>query len=235
MGYLPIFVELGGRPCIVIGGCESAAAKARVLLEAGAIVTILSPDICDGLRLQATKGKVRHVAREYQYGDLRGSSLAYVASANREIVQQAAREARELGIPLNVADDPRSSSFISPASFRRGDLQVAISSSGASPAIARMMRERLEQQIGAEYAVLLEIMRRAREFLQLREPDRTERSRILNALAETLLNSVKKLDHELIEQTLILQVGAGMAELGFDREKLSYGTEQRYAATVTQR
>jgi siroheme synthase-like protein len=219
MGYLPIFLDLGGRPCIVIGGGDSAAPKVAALLKAGAIVTIISPDLCDEIRSQATLGKALHLAREYQYGDLRGNSIVYVAAANYEIVSSVAREARELGIPLNVVDNPEFSSFISPATFRRGDLQVAISTSGASPAIARILRERLEQEIGSEYAVLLEIMRQARKFLRLREPNEAARSGVLNSLAETLLCSVKGLDYELIDQTLKRYLHADLAELGFNRRK----------------
>jgi siroheme synthase-like protein len=216
VGYLPIFFDLGGRPCIVIGGGEFADAKVRVLLEAGAVVTVVSRDATDGIKLQVAGGKVRCLEREYEYGDLRGHALAYVAAGHPEVARAAAREARELGIPLNVADSPEASTFISSATFRRGDLQIAISTGGSSPAVAGMMRQRLERQIGPEYALLLEIMRRARHFLRDREPDQGARACILKSLAAALLDSVQRLDYPLIDEALRLHLHADAAELGLD-------------------
>jgi siroheme synthase-like protein len=217
MGYLPIFLDLGGRLCLVIGGGDFAEAKVRALLDAGAIITIVSREATDGIKLQAAGGKVHHLAREYEYGDLRGKSLAYVATENSEIARAAAKEARELGIPLNVVDNPESSTFISPATFRRGDLQIAISTGGSSPAVASMLRHRLEQQIGPGYALVLEIMRRTRQFLRNREADQRTRAFILKSLAGALLDSVETLDNALIDEALRLHLDVGMAELGLAR------------------
>jgi len=213
MGYLPIFLDVGGRPCLVVGDGEFAEAKVRALIDAGAIVTVISREASDGLKLQASGGKLRYLEREYEYGDLRGNSLAYVATDDPEVARCAIREARELGIPLNLVDNPESSTFISPASFKRGDLQIAISTSGSSPAVARMLRDRLEREIGPGYALLLKIMRRARQFLRNREKDQRVRGCILKSLAEALLHSVETLDNALIDETLRLHLHADMAEL----------------------
>jgi siroheme synthase-like protein len=219
MGYLPIFLEVGGRPCLVIGGGDFAEARVRALLDAGAIVTVIGREANDGIKLQAEGGKVRHIARDYEYGDLRGKSLAYVATDSSEIARFAAQEARELGIPLNVADKPESSTFISPATFKRGDLQIAISTGGSSPAVARMLRQRLEQQIGPGYALVLEIMRQARQFLRNREADQRTRAFVLKSLAGALLDSAETLDNTLIDEALRLHLHTTMAELGlYSRE-----------------
>jgi siroheme synthase-like protein len=220
MGYLPIFLDVSRRPCLVIGGSEFAEAKVRVLLDAGAAVTVVSREASDGIKLQAANGKIRYVAREYEYGDLRGVALVYVAAKNPEITRCAAREAQELGIPLNVVDNPESSTFISPATFKRGDLQIAISTSGSSPAIARMLRQRLEQQIGSGYALVLDIMRRARHFLRSREVDQRARAFVLKSLARALLDLAATLDNTLIDEALRLHLGVGMVELGLDTQKL---------------
>lgn len=216
MGYLPIFLDVRERQCIVIGDGESAEAKVRLLLDAGAIVTVVSRDPGREIRSRAAAGELRHSAREYIYGDLRGNLLAYVTVASKEIVCRVADEARELGIPLNVVDQPEYSTFISPATFSRGDLRIAISTSGSSPALARMLRERLEQQIGPGYGSILEIMRRARQFLRRREPDQRVRTRILKSLAASLMDSVEMLDYERIQQLLRLHLKSGVAELGLD-------------------
>jgi precorrin-2 dehydrogenase len=220
MGYLPIFLDVDRRRCLVIGSGKLAEAKVRALLEADALVTVVSHQASDAIKFQAAGGKIRHIAREYEYGDLRGAALVYVATSNPEIVRCIAQEARELGIPLNIADNPASSTFISPATFKRGDLQIAISTGGSSPAMARMLRERLEQQFGPGYALMLAIMRRARHFLRSREADQSARALILKSLAQALLDLAETPDNTLIDEALRLHLGADMAELGFDMQKL---------------
>jgi precorrin-2 dehydrogenase/sirohydrochlorin ferrochelatase len=216
MGYLPIFVDLRGRQCIVIGGGDSAEAKVRALLDAGAIVTVVSRDAANEIKSRAAAGEISYLAREYERGDLHGKWLAYIANTSDEVVRHAADEARELGILLNVVDDPQSSIFISPAILRRGDLQIAITTGGSSPAIAQMLRQRLEQWIGPEYGPVLEIMRRARQFLRPREPDQHVRAKVMKSLAAALLDSVERLDQQHVDQVLRLHLNADMAELGLD-------------------
>lgn len=224
MGYLPIFLDVGERPCIVIGGSELAEAKIRALLDAGAIVTVISSEASDWIKLQVAAGKICYIAREYEHGDLRGNALAYIATDSLEVARCAVDEARELGIPLNVIDNPESSTFISPATFRRGDLQIAISTGGASPAVARMIRQGLEAQIGPEYSLMLDVMRRARRFLRNREPNQRARARILRSLARTLLDSVRGLDYLVIDEALKLHLNAGMADLGLQKNGGPTGT-----------
>jgi precorrin-2 dehydrogenase / sirohydrochlorin ferrochelatase len=231
MGYLPIFLDLGRRPCLVIGGGEFAEAKVRALVDAGAIVTVVSREATDVIKLLAAGGEVRHLAREYHYGDLRGNTIVYVATENHEVVHCAVREARELGILLNVVDNPECSTFISPAAFKRGDLQIAISTSGSSPAVARMLRQRLEQQIGPGYAFVLEIMRRARQFLRKSEANQRARACILKSLAGALLDSIETLDYSLIDEALRLHVHASLAELGLDRRDGAERTGPASAST----
>jgi precorrin-2 dehydrogenase / sirohydrochlorin ferrochelatase len=219
MGYLPIFLDVGGRPCVVIGGGELAEARMRALLDAGANVTVVSREATNGIKFQAAGGKVRNLGRDYEYGDLRGKSLVYVATDNSDIARRVAREARELGIPLNVVDDPESSTFISPAIIKRGDLQIAISTGGSSPAVARLLRQRLERQLGAGYASVLEIMRRARHFLRSHEADQRTRADILKSLARSLLDSIETLDETQIDEALRLHLHASLTELGLDEPK----------------
>jgi precorrin-2 dehydrogenase/sirohydrochlorin ferrochelatase len=213
MGYLPIFLDVAGRPCIVIGDGEVAEGKVRALIEAGANVTVVSAAASAALTNVADKGELRHVPREYEYGDLHGNYLAYVASRDPETARRAAEEARELGILINIADNPERSNFISPAIVKSGDLQIAISTSGASPAVARKLREQMQQRFGPEYAFLLEIMRRARRYLRRHQADQRERARRLNALAVTLLGSVDALDDAHIDEALNRHLEVGMEEL----------------------
>ncbi len=200
----------------MIGAGESIEDKVRRLLDAGALVTVISREPNDGIKMLAAAGEIHHFAREYRYGDLHGNLLAYIGGCNAEMTAQAVSEAREVGVPLNVVDQPECSSFISPATFRRGDLQIAISTSGSSPAVAGMIRRRLEQQIGPPYALILTIMRRARQFLRLHEPEQAARADKLKVLAAALLDSVEQLDHLQIEHLLRLHLNAESGELGVD-------------------
>lgn len=218
MGYLPIFLDVAGRQCVVIGGGPSAEVRIRALVDAGAIVTVVSSERAAGISAGDEQGRVRRLSRDYQYGDLRGSSLVYITARDAELVNRAAAEAEELGTPLNVVDHPEASTFISPASFMRGELQIAISTGGASPSVARMIRQQLEQQFGPEYAMLLKVMRATRQFLRSRRSDPAERSRILQSLAADLLNSVGRLDYALVQQKLQVHLDAGITELGLEAE-----------------
>ncbi len=236
MGYLPIFLELGGRPCLVVGGGEAAERKVCALLGAGADVTVLSSVATASLTAMAGNGAIRHLNRSYQQGDVAGFALVHVASDDSIHNREIAAEARGLGIPVNVADARELSSFITPSVIRRGALQIAISTSGASPALARRLREQLESLFGPEYEVLLDVLRAARRHLYVHETERKERSAKLSALAASpdLREALGRCDLPAVDRILASHLGAGvgMAELGFGAVELysmiaEPGSEQR--------
>src|ERR1700686_2447178 len=171
MGYIPIFLDVTGRQCVVVGGGEVAARKVEALLEAGAHVTVVSPQLSPPLESMAARGLVTHIAREYQRGDIRGCVLVYAATDDPKLHRELAAEARALGIPVNVVDVPELCTFISPAVLNRGELQIAISTGGASPAFAARLRRELEDQFGTEYALTLEVLRAARRRPHAEEID----------------------------------------------------------------
>lgn len=220
MGYIPIFVEVAGKPCIVVGGGEVAERKVKALLEAGAAVTVVSPALDGALAAMARRGTVRHLARSYQRGDLRGFVLVYAATDDGALNRRLAVEADELGTPINVADAPELCTFLSPSVIRRGDLQIAVSTSGASPAMARRIREQLELLFGAEYAPALEILRAVRDRLQAAEADPAARAQKLSALAAStrLLESLRQGDHGAANAALAEHLGPAMTleALGLD-------------------
>ena len=148
MGYIPIFLDVTGRECVVVGGGEVAARKVEALLEAGARVTVVSPRLSPPLKALVARGLVTHIAREYERGDIRGCVLVYAATDDPKLHRELAAEARALGIPINVVDVPELCTFISPAVVNRGELQIAISTGGASPAFAARLRRALEDQFG---------------------------------------------------------------------------------------
>jgi precorrin-2 dehydrogenase / sirohydrochlorin ferrochelatase len=166
MGYYPIFLEMKDRRCVVIGGGAVAERKVEGLVAVGANVTVISPVITDGLRDLLTQGAIRHVAREYQASDRAGYDLVFVATDNSEINAAVFSEARSLRIWVNSADDPDHCDFILPAVIRRGDLTVAVSTGGASPAVARAIREELDEYFTADYARFIQIAGEVRRELR---------------------------------------------------------------------
>jgi len=151
-------MDLEGRRCVVVGGGEVANRKARKLLQARAEVVVISPEVRPGLESVA----VELSRRPYEDGDLEGAYLAFAATDSREVNAAVAREANAKNIPVNVADRPSEGSFAVPSVLRRGRMQVAVSTGGASPSLARSIKDELEGVFGAEWAGLVEELAIAR-------------------------------------------------------------------------
>ena len=166
MGYYPLFLEMDHRRCVVIGGGAVAERKVAGLVAAGADVTVISPALSDGLREPLATGAVRHVAHEYRSGDLAGFELVFVATDDAAVNSTVYRDARAHGIWVNCADDPPHCDFILPAVIRQGDLTVAVSTGGASPAAARAVREELEGYFTEDYARLVQVAAEVRAELK---------------------------------------------------------------------
>ena len=160
--YYPVFLNLQGRRCLVAGGGQVALRKVSALLEHGAGITVISPWLCAGLRKLSDDGRLKVINRAYRPGDIKGFHLAIVATSNRAVNLGAATEAKKRGVPVNVVDDPVLSDFIVPSIMRRGSLAIAVSTSGKSPALARKIRGRLEDEFGREYASLVLLLEQAR-------------------------------------------------------------------------
>jgi precorrin-2 dehydrogenase / sirohydrochlorin ferrochelatase len=219
MGYIPIFFDVTGRQCVVVGGGEVAARKVESLLEAGACLTVVSPRLSPSLQAAVARGLVTHIARDYAPGDIRGSVLVYAATDDPKLHRELAAEARTLGIPINVVDVPELCSFIAPAVVKRGALQIAISTGGASPAFAARIRRELEDRFGAEYALTLELMRAARRRLHAEEIAPAERMRRLTELANSALpDAIAAGDVAAVERILAAHLGegVGLEQLGID-------------------
>jgi precorrin-2 dehydrogenase / sirohydrochlorin ferrochelatase len=157
MKAYPVFFDLTQRPCVVIGGGAVAERKVAGLVEAGATVTVISPDLTPSLQQQVDNGVVECRARRYQSGDLSGFFLAFTATGDARVDTLIFAEGRATGVPVNSADDPARCDFFLPAVIRRGDLAIAVSTGGSSPALARVMREELHAMVGEDYTLLMEI------------------------------------------------------------------------------
>ncbi len=166
--YYPVFLNLTGKRCVIIGGGAIAEGKISRLKETGAQVTIISPDATPTIQKLAEKGVVEWTARKYQPGDLEGAFLGIAATDIRQVNQQIFQEAEELGVVLNVVDDPDLCAFIAPSIVERGPVTVAISTGGASPALARKLRETLAGSPALEWADLADVLSKARKEIKKR-------------------------------------------------------------------
>jgi len=175
MRYYPVYLDLRGRRCVVVGGGDVAERKVEGLLEAGAQVTVIAPEVAPRLRVWAEAGHILHIPRRYEAGDLAGAFLVISATDELVVNEQVWQEATARNIPVNVVDDPARCTFIAPAIVRRGDLTVAISTGGKAPALAVRLRQRLERALGDEYARFLELAGALRAPLAECYPDFEER------------------------------------------------------------
>jgi precorrin-2 dehydrogenase/sirohydrochlorin ferrochelatase len=166
--YYPVFLNVNGRSCVVVGGGQVARRKVEGLLECGASVTVVSPDLCPTLDELARQSKIEAVREPYRPGALRGAFIAIAAAGDNRINRAVAVEAKQAGIPVNVVDGVKGSDFIAPSCLRRGDITIAVSTAGASPALARKIRTRLEKDFGEEYASLAAVVEEVRAGLKRR-------------------------------------------------------------------
>ena len=166
MHYYPVFLALEGRRCVVIGGGVIAERKVAGLLAAGARVTVVSPRCTDGIRKQRDADEVRWLERRYQSGDLAGAFLAIAATNDPQANEAVAREAEERGTLLNVVDVTPLCNFIAPSIIRRGPVTLAISTGGATPALAKKIRIALEESESLAYADMAELAAEVRAELR---------------------------------------------------------------------
>ena len=164
--YYPAFIDVRGRRCVVIGGGRIGEEKVRKLLECDAGVVVISPEVNDGVRDLEHDGRVTWLRREYEPGDLAGTFLAIAATDDNAVNRQIAAEAEERNVLLNVVDVTHLCTFIAPSVVRRGEVTVATSTGGASPALARKFREELSRSRLLEYADLAPLLSEARTELK---------------------------------------------------------------------
>lgn len=169
MRYYPVFLDLSGKPVLVVGGGKIAHQKMENLLKAGAEVTVVSPELNEPMAALKAEGRFRHIEREYQHGDIEGYSIAFVATDDRSANEAINREGKERRVWVNAVDDPPYCDFIMPGIVQRGDLVIAISTSGRSPAMARKMREELSDFLTEEWVAMLELAAEVRAGLRERD------------------------------------------------------------------
>jgi uroporphyrin-III C-methyltransferase/precorrin-2 dehydrogenase/sirohydrochlorin ferrochelatase len=163
MEFLPVFFDIKGKPCAVIGGGDVAARKVAMLLNSGGSVTVVAPELCSTLKRQSESGSIQHIQSRFAPDHLHEAVIVIAATDDRNVNKQVSEIANAYRLPVNVVDDPDHCSFIMPSVIDRSPVIVAISTGGSSPVLARLLRARLETLIPGTYgrlATLAEKFRR---------------------------------------------------------------------------
>jgi len=179
----PMFLKLEGRHCLVLGAGSVGEPKIRSLVDCGARVRVVAPSASEAVQAWASGGELMWLARTFEPADLDGVFLVVAATSSPEVNHAIYREAQARGILCNVVDDPPHCDFYYPAIVRRGQLQIAISTAGLSPALAQRIRKQLEEQFPPAYGTWLEDLGRQRESLFREGGDPAERRRFLHQIA----------------------------------------------------
>jgi precorrin-2 dehydrogenase/sirohydrochlorin ferrochelatase len=179
----PMFLKLAGRRCLVVGAGAVATSKIVSLLEADARVRVVAPEATPEVRSWAESNKIGWRQRRFQPDDLEGMFLVVAATSSAQVHEQIFEESQRRGVLCNVVDVPELCDFYYPAVVQRGALQIAVSTSGQSPALAQRLRKELEEQFGPEYEAWVEQLGQARDKLQSERVDPEERKRLLHEQA----------------------------------------------------
>lgn len=184
MSLFPIFLKLTGRPCVVIGAGHLAESKITSLRAADAAVTVIAPQASETIREQAAAGELAFLERHYKEGDLTGAFLVVAATDDPAVNRAVFAEATEKGVLCNAVDDPPFCDFYFPSVVRRGDLQIAISTAGNSPALAQQLRKELNEQLPLDLGEWLADLGNLRREVVAAEPLNESRRLLLHELAQ---------------------------------------------------
>ncbi len=202
--YYPINLNIQGKKCLIIGGGEVAYRKACSLKDAGAEVTVVCPEPCPEL----TKEKdITLLEKRYDESALDGAFLVIAATDDAEVNRNIFQDASKRNLLVNVVDCPELCSFIVPSSVVRGDLCISISTGGASPALAKRIREDLEKTYGHEYEHYLKLLSKMRNVAMSRVADPEKRRKILQRLAEPdIIELIKQHGPEGAESEMLKKI-----------------------------
>jgi precorrin-2 dehydrogenase / sirohydrochlorin ferrochelatase len=179
----PMFLKLEGRQCLVVGAGKVGEPKIGSLLETGARIRVVALDASPAVREWARVGKIEIELRAFSPDDVEGAFLAIVATNSRTLNERVYHEAQRRGVLCNVVDVPDLCDFFYPAVVRRGDLQIAISTSGQSPSLARNIRQQLEKQFGPGYAAWVAELGETRKRILASDLDQQRKLDLLHSLA----------------------------------------------------
>jgi precorrin-2 dehydrogenase/sirohydrochlorin ferrochelatase len=184
MKTYPLFALIDDRPCLVVGGGAVGERKVRDLMAAGARVTVVSRELTPGLAEMAAQGKIQAIRGDFSRHHLDGMFLVVGATDDQEVNRQVSGAAKNRGLLVNIVDAPDLCTFIVPAQVRRGPLTIAISTGGASPALARKVREELEEIFGPDYGRYLRLLQAVRDRVLARRRGDPDNFRLFQGLVK---------------------------------------------------
>ncbi|RZB30442.1 MAG: precorrin-2 dehydrogenase / sirohydrochlorin ferrochelatase [Desulfobacteraceae bacterium Eth-SRB1] len=210
MRYYPVNLDILNRKCLIVGGGTVSTRKVITLLDCGAIVTIVSPDVSEKLLELAGNGSITWEKRSYLTSDLDGMFLVIGATDDEELNRRISADAEKNNMLCNIADRPDVCNFILPAIVNRGDLVIAVSTSGKSPAFAKTLRKELEKQFGLEYAEFLRLMGAIRKKLLSEKHEPEAHKHLFEQLIKSdLVGMIKSNRKEEINFLLFDIIGKG--------------------------
>ena len=210
MRYYPIYLDIRDRNCLVVGGGSVGSRKVETLLDCGAKVTVVSIDAGETLKKLSDRGVIQMKERAFQSADLDNMFLVIGATDNEALNFEIYAAARRRGVLCNIADRPEACNFVLPSIVNRGDLIIAISTSGKSPAFAKKLRKQLETQFGNEYAEFLNLMGAIRKKLLSKDHEPEAHKHLFERLIERdLVQLLKNADIENVNALLLDVLGDG--------------------------
>lgn len=220
MRYYPVNLDIRNRKCLVVGGGDVGTRKVITLLECGASVTVVSIKASEKVLKLAEAGNVELKRRPYNENDLDGMFLVICATDDEKLNIKVSRDAEKINMLCNIADRPEACNFILPALVKRGDLVIAVSTSGKSPAFAKKIRKDLEKQYGAEYAGFLRLMGAIRKKLLSGNHEPEEHKHLFEKLiGRDIVQLIKDNDADKIDSILSEVLGEGYRYSDLMREK----------------
>lgn len=207
----PVSLDISGKRCLVVGGGTVAARKIKALLLCGGVVQIISPEACKAIVRQSDNGEIDWLKRGYRRGDVKDAFLVFAATDDPEVQKMVAEDAAHHHVLLNSADNPPLSDFHVPAKIRRGDLVIAVSTGGGSPALARLLKVQLAREYGEEYGILVELMARIRRLV-VNQSRPAEKNRVLfqSILKLPVLDCIKNEDWAKLRRLLENEIPDGI-------------------------
>ncbi len=213
MHYLPVFMKVTSRPCLVVGGGAVAARKVALLNKAGAKVSVVSPELCEELEKSAQSGGFEYHPRGFEDADIQGKILVIAATDNKAVNQRVSELAQQQNIPVNVVDNQPMCSFIVPSIVDRSPIQIAISTGGASPVLARLIRTRLEGMIPAAYGKLGGLVEGFRDKVKAAFPTVEKRRVFWENILEGTVAELVFSGHEKEARSMLQQAVDAAAEI----------------------
>lgn len=177
--YYPLFLDITGKECLVIGGGSVAERKVLMLLKFNASITVVSPEVTKRLSALSGAGAIRIRQRRYRRSDLERAAVIFACTDDRDVNTRIRKDAAARGIPVNVVDRPQECDFIVPSIIRKGDITIAISTSGLLPMASKKLRKEIEKTVTKDHVVYTRIMAAFRQHLLKAVPDSKKRGIIM--------------------------------------------------------